>query len=196
MDGPRERLTVVSADQPASVPTKVVRSPRRQSRVLAFVRGLFGLVFAIGLVCVGAAGLVGWNVYERYAADLPTLDGLRTYQPPVMSRIYAGDDRLMAELANKRRIFVPISAPCPTKSSSAFIAAEDQNFYTHHGVDPFAIARAAFTDLQRLGQSRRPVGASTITQQVARNMVLGSDALTSERKVQARCCWRSASSAC
>ena len=183
MDGPRERLTVVSADQPASVPTKVVRSPRRQSRVLAFVRGLFGLVFAIGLVCVGAAGLVGWNVYERYAADLPTLDGLRTYQPPVMSRIYAGDDRLLAELANKRRIFVPISA-VPDRVKQAFIAAEDQNFYTHHGVDPFAVARAAFTDLQRLGQSRRPVGASTITQQVARNMVLGSDALTSERKVR------------
>ncbi len=183
MDGPRERLTVESAGQSAFAPAKPPKIPRRQSPVLAFVRGLFGLVFAIGLVCAGAAGLIGWNVYERYAADLPTLDGLRTYQPPVMSRIYAGDDRLLAELANKRRIFVPISA-VPDRVKQAFIAAEDQNFYTHHGVDPFAVARAALTDLQRLGQSRRPVGASTITQQVARNMVLGSDALTSERKVR------------
>ncbi len=183
MDGPRERLTVSSADQPVSTPARLARKPRRQSRVLAFVRGLFGLAFAIGLVIAGAAGLIGWNVYERYAADLPTLDGLRTYEPPMMSRIYAGDDRLLAELANKRRIFVPISA-VPDRVKQAFIAAEDQNFYTHHGVDPFAVARAAFTDLQRLGQSRRPVGASTITQQVARNMVLGSDALTSERKVR------------
>ncbi len=100
-----------------------------------------------------------------------------------MSRIYAGDDRLMAELASERRIFVPISA-VPDRVKQAFISAEDQNFYTHRGVDPFAIARAAVTDLQRIGHSRRPVGASTITQQVARNMVLGSDALTSERKLK------------
>ena len=151
--------------------------------MLAFIRGLFGLLFAIGLVGAGAMGLIGWNLYDRYSADLPTLDGLRTYQPPVMSRIYAGDDRLMTELATERRIFVPVSA-IPEQVKRAFIAAEDQNFFTHRGVDPFAIARAAFTDLQRLGQSRRPVGASTITQQVARNMVLGSDALTSERKLK------------
>ncbi len=180
MDGPRERLTVPSRTAAAASPPK---PRRRQSRVLAFVRGLFGLLFAVGLVGAGAVGLVGWNLYDRYSADLPTLDGLRTYQPPVMSRVYAGDDRLMAELATERRIFVPISA-IPEQVKRAFIAAEDQNFYTHRGVDPFAIARAAFTDLQRLGQSRRPVGASTITQQVARNMVLGSDALTSERKLK------------
>ncbi len=180
MDGPRERLTVPS--RPAVAPV-VPKPQRRPSRVLAFVRGLFGLVFAIGVVGAGAVGLVGWNLYDRYAADLPTLDGLRTYQPPVMSRVYAGDDRLMTELATERRIFVPISA-IPEQVKRAFIAAEDQNFYSHRGVDPFAIARAAFTDLQRLGQSRRPVGASTITQQVARNMVLGSDALTSERKLK------------
>ena len=181
MDGPRERLIVPS--QTGAVSAAASQPRRRQSGVLAFVRGLFGLLFAIGLVGAGAVGLVGWNLYDRYSADLPTLDGLRTYQPPVMSRVYAGDDRLMTELATERRIFVPISA-IPEQVKRAFIAAEDQNFFTHRGVDPFAIARAAFTDLQRLGQSRRPVGASTITQQVARNMVLGSDALTSERKLK------------
>ena len=168
-----------SSPSPAALP----RAKRRQSRLLSFVRGLFGLIFAVGIVVAGAAGLIGWNLYDRYAADLPTLDGLRTYQPPVMSRVYAGNDELMAELANERRIFVPITA-VPEQVKRAFIAAEDQNFYTHHGIDPFAVARAAFTDLQRIGQSRRPIGASTITQQVARNMVLGSDALTSERKVK------------
>ena len=178
MDGYRERL-IVSHDTPAPLP----KPERRQSRVLSFIRGLFGLIFAIGVVGAGAVGLVGWNVYNRYAADLPTLDGLRTYQPPVMSRVYAGDDRLMAELASERRIFVPISA-VPEQVKLAFIAAEDQNFYTHRGVDPFAIVRAAVTDLQRIGHARRPVGASTITQQVARNMVLGSDALTTERKLK------------
>ena len=151
--------------------------------MLAFVRGLFGLIFAIGLVGAGAASLVIWNLYARYSADLPTLDGLRTYQPPVMSRVYAGDDRLMAELADQRRIFVPIAA-IPERLKQAFIAAEDQNFYTHRGIDPLAIARAAYMDIQRMGEARRPVGASTITQQVARNMLLGSNALSMERKVK------------
>jgi penicillin-binding protein 1A len=127
--------------------------------------------------------LVGWNLYERYSSGLPTLDGLRTYQPPVMSRIYAGDDQLMTELANERRIFVPISA-VPEPLKRAFLAAEDQNFYTHKGLDPLAILRAAYTDLQRMGESRRPVGASTITQQVARNMLLGSNAVSFDRKLK------------
>lgn len=178
MDGSRERLSVPSNEAP-----KPASSKRRQSRVLSFVRGLFGLFFAVGLVAMLGIGLVGWNLYDRYSAELPTLDGLRTYQPPVMSRVYAGDDRLMAELANERRIFVPI-ASVPDTVKHAFIAAEDQNFYTHRGIDPLAIARAAFTDLSRIGHARRPVGASTITQQVARNMVLGSDALTTERKLK------------
>jgi penicillin-binding protein 1A len=178
MDGHRERLIVPS--EPGPAPAK---APRRKSAVLSFVRGLFGLIFAIGVVAAAAGGLIAWNIYDRYSADLPTLDGLRTYQPPVMSRVYAGDDRLMAELADQRRIFVPFSA-IPQRLTQAFIAAEDQNFYTHKGVDPFAIARAALTDLQRMGGARRPVGASTITQQVARNMVLGSDALNYERKIK------------
>jgi penicillin-binding protein 1A len=111
------------------------------------------------------------------------LDGLRTYQPPVVSRIYAGDDHLIAELAQERRIFVPFSA-IPEVVKKAFISAEDKSFYQHKGVDPLAIARAALTDLQRLGESRRPVGASTITQQVARNMLLGSNDVSFNRKVK------------
>jgi len=112
MDGPRERLPVsVDPGSSDSVRGKQQKKPApgrsRSNPILAFVRGLFGLIFAIGLVGAGAAGLVGWNLYERYSADLPTLDGLRTYQPPVMSRVYAGDDRLMTELANQRRIFAP-----------------------------------------------------------------------------------------
>jgi penicillin-binding protein 1A len=184
MDGSRERLPLSVDPAPAPpLDRPPVKKRRRRSPLLAFIRGLSGLIFAIGLVGAGAAALVGWNLYDRYSADLPTLDGLRTYQPPVMSRVYAGDDHLLAELANERRIFVPIAA-VPERLKQAFIAAEDQNFYTHKGIDPFAIARAAYTDLQRMGESRRPVGASTITQQVARNMLLGSNAVSLERKVK------------
>jgi penicillin-binding protein 1A len=178
MDGHREPIVVPSERKPDKQPRR-----RRDGGFLAFVRGFFGLLSAMALVGLCAGGLVVWNVFDRYSADLPTLDGLRTYQPPVMSRIYAGDDRLMAELASERRIFVPFAA-IPERVTRAFIAAEDQNFYTHKGVDPFAIVRAMVQDLQRIGGGKRPVGASTITQQVARNMVLGSDALNYERKIK------------
>jgi len=138
----------------------------------------FGLVIIGGLV----AGAYGWHTYERYAADLPTLDGLRNYQPRVMSRIYAGDQRLVAELATERRIFLPIGA-IPELVKQAFISAEDQKFWSHRGVDPLAIARAGWVDLQQYGQGRRPIGASTITQQVAKNMLLGNE-VSVARKVK------------
>ncbi len=176
MPSPEDRLGVSS-------PTLPLPAPRKRSRFLAAVRGTFAVITIVGFVGAGAATVIGYTVYEEYSADLPSLDGLRTYQPPVVSRIYAGDDRLIAELAQERRIFVPFSA-IPEIVKKAFIAAEDKSFYQHRGVDPMAIARAAVTDLQRLGESRRPVGASTITQQVARNMLLASNDLSFKRKVK------------
>lgn len=176
MPSPEDRLGTSSL-------TPAPRVVGKRSRFLAAVRGTFAVVTIIGFVGAGAAAVVGYTVYEEYSSDLPSLDGLRTYQPPVVSRIYAGDDRLIAELAQERRIFVPFSA-IPEIVKKAFIAAEDKSFYQHRGVDPLAIARAAMTDLQRLGASRRPVGASTITQQVARNMLLASNDLSFKRKVK------------
>ncbi|MFT8444423.1 MAG: PBP1A family penicillin-binding protein [Acetobacter orientalis] len=145
-------------------------------------RGLLGGVAAVALVGSTGAGLVAWQQYEGIVASLPTVDGLRSYQPPVMSRIYAGDDRVIAELADERRVFVPYSA-IPDRVKNAVLAAEDQKFWTHKGVDPMAILRAGLTDLTR-GKGRRPIGASTITQQVARIMLLGSNAVSLKRKAQ------------
>jgi penicillin-binding protein 1A len=135
------------------------------------MRGLLGAVLGILLLVGVAGGVAGWIGYQHYSADLPDVDGLRNYQPPVMSRVYAGDSRLLTELASERRIFVPINA-IPDIVKRAFISAEDQNFYIHRGIDPLAIARAAMFDLSHAGQGRRPIGASTITQQVAKNMLL------------------------
>ncbi len=153
----------------------------RRPRFRWLRRTVAGL-FAVGALAAVAGGLFAWTTYERYAADLPTLDGLRHYQPRVMSRVYAGDSRLIAELATERRIFVPVSA-IPDVVKQAFISAEDQKFWTHRGVDPLAIARAGWTDLMQYGQGRRPIGASTITQQVAKNMLLGNEASVA-RKVK------------
>ncbi|WP_428485013.1 penicillin-binding protein 1A [Rhodopila sp.] len=152
-------------------PPKANRGLRLLSRA---VHGLFGAFLAL-LVLVGVAGGIGaWVVYHHFSADLPDVDGLRNYQPPVMSRVYAGDSRLLAELASERRIFVPVAA-IPQIVRQAFISAEDQNFYTHRGIDVMAIARAGVFDLAHFGQGRRPIGASTITQQVAKNMLLDSE---------------------
>ncbi len=146
------------------------RRPRR-GRFRRFVRGVVGGVFAIGLLVAVIGGAGSYFAWLRFSADLPDVDGLRNYRPPVMSRVYAGDARLMAELATERRIFVPYSA-IPDMVKQAFVSAEDQNFWSHVGVDPLAIARAAVFDLSHMGQGRRPIGASTITQQVAKNMLL------------------------
>ncbi|WP_459774308.1 penicillin-binding protein 1A [Asaia astilbis] len=140
-----------------------------------------GLAIAAGVVLVGVvgSGLFVWHQYEQIASDLPSVDTLKTYQPPTVSRIYTSDDRLMAELAAERRIYMPINA-IPERVKNAFIAPEDQNFYTHAGLDPLAIIRAELTNLTHRG--KRALGASTITQQVARNMLLNSSARTLERK--------------
>ncbi|NVN43488.1 PBP1A family penicillin-binding protein [Asaia siamensis] len=131
------------------------------------------------LVGVAGSGLFVWHQYEQIASDLPSVDTLKTYQPPTVSRIYTSDDRIMAELAAERRIYIPINA-IPERVKNAFIAPEDQNFYTHAGLDPLAILRAELTNLTH--RSKRALGASTITQQVARNMLLNSNARTLERK--------------
>jgi len=135
---------------------------------------------ALLMLGAGAAGVAGWTAYKHFSRDLPDVEGLRNYQPLVMSRVYAGDSRLLEELATERRIFVPYAA-IPEMVKRAFVSAEDQNFFTHRGVDPLAMARAAVTDAMQYGQGRRPIGASTITQQVAKNMLLGNEVSVSRK---------------
>ncbi|QQX90040.1 PBP1A family penicillin-binding protein [Gluconobacter sphaericus] len=159
---------------PGAMPPRPPRF-RRYRQSLAIIAG-------VGLVGIAGAGVLGWTTYAKLVADLPSVDSLRAYQPPTVSRIYASDDRLMAELANERRIFVPINA-IPERVKNAFIATEDHNFYTHGGVDFMAIGRAGLTDIfARHG--RRPLGASTITQQVAKVMLLNSNVVSLDRKIK------------
>ena len=127
---------------------------------------LFSLGFLSTIMAVG--GVV--YVLDYYGKDLPDHNQLRNYEPPIVTRLYAGDGHLMAEFAQEKRVFVPI-AFIPNLVKKAFIAAEDQNFYQHNGVDMKAIARALVKNVTNkiLGLNRRPEGASTITQQVAKN---------------------------
>jgi penicillin-binding protein 1A len=106
--------------------------------------------------------------------DLPSVETLQNYTPPITTRVYAGNGTVLGEYARQRRIFVP-AAFIPKLVKQAFTSAEDRNFYNHPGIDPSGILRAAIKDVGLVIQGRRPQGASTITQQVARNFLLNSD---------------------
>ncbi len=123
-------------------------------------------------------------IVNYYSHDLPDHEQLKSYEPPIVTRLYAGDGRLMAEFAQEKRVFVPIEF-IPYHVKSAFIAAEDQNFYRHSGVDLKAVVRAMlkFAKNKITGVKKRPEGASTITQQVAKNFFF-SDAVAIERKLK------------
>ena len=141
--------------------------------LLFVVLGLFGAV-----VAGGGAVYALWH----YGRNLPDYKQLADYSPPTVTRVHAGDGRLIAEYAKERRVFVPIGA-MPPLVIRAFIAAEDQNFYTHPGVDFIALARAVVTNVANYASGRRPVGASTITQQVAKNFLLTNE-VSFERKIK------------
>jgi len=143
---------------------------------------LIGYFFGIGavffLVVAGAVALYLGSVTK----DLPDYEVLNSYAPPVTTRVHAGNGALMAEYARERRLYLPIQA-IPDRVKAAFLSAEDKNFYQHPGVDVTGLFRAIVVNLQNMGSGRRPVGASTITQQVAKNFLLSSDQ-TIDRKVK------------
>jgi len=142
----------------------------------------FGFLFALGsiLFLVGVAAVAG--LLWHFSKDLPDYTTLQDYQPPVMTRVHASDGSLVAEYAKERRLYLPIQA-VPKMVIEAFIAAEDKNFYDHNGLDLGGILRAGIFYLQNYGRGRRPQGASTITQQVAKNFLLTPEP-TFQRKVK------------
>jgi penicillin-binding protein 1A len=144
--------------------------------MVKLVRFLF--VCAV-ILAIAGAGFVGITIWY-FGRDLPDYQQLANFQPPITTRVQAGNGRLLAEYATERRVFVPIQA-IPKPVINAFISAEDKNFYSHHGVDPLSILRAAITDIGRFRASRRPIGASTITQQVAKNMLLTNEVSISRK---------------
>ncbi|HEY8124987.1 MAG TPA: penicillin-binding protein 1A [Methylocystis sp.] len=145
---------------------------RMLARFLGFVFATATIVFLIG--AIAASGLVYY-----FSKDLPDTAQLRDYEPPVTTRLHAGDGSILAEYSHERRLFLPSSA-IPQLVKQAFISAEDKNFYNHIGVDPEGVMRAVTV----LAQGGRHVqGASTITQQVAKNFLVGNER-SIERKVR------------
>jgi len=129
------------------------------------------MIVGVVIVFVG-----GYFVIEKYSEDLPEHEILAKYEPAVMTRIHASDGRLISEYAKERRMFLPIQM-MPPVLKQAFLSAEDKNFYKHTGLDFTGIARALVVNVENkvAGNNRRLVGASTITQQVAKNFLLTSE---------------------
>ncbi|MBM3545695.1 MAG: penicillin-binding protein 1A [Alphaproteobacteria bacterium] len=147
---------------------------------MRFVAALAALTLFGVIAAVGGSFYVLWH----FGKGLPEYAQLADYEPAVVTRVHAGDGRLMAEYATEKRVFVPLDA-IPRRVVKAFLAAEDKNFYSHPGIDFLAMARAVVQNVKLLANNpnRRPIGASTITQQVARNFLL-TDEVSLDRKVK------------
>lgn len=137
-----------------------------------------GLAFAVASAIVGAGIVAG--LFWHFSHGLPDHAQLADYEPAIVSRLYAADGRLLAEFAKEKRVFVP-SGAIPARVKQAFVAAEDQRFFTHPGIDALGVLRATIANISNPG--KRPEGASGITQQVAKNFLLGNQA-TLARKIR------------
>jgi penicillin-binding protein 1A len=136
------------------------------------------LAFATAALIVGTGTVAG--LFWHFSHGLPDHKQLADYQPAISSRLYAADGRLLAEYAREKRVFVPVAA-MPKRVLEAFVAAEDQRFFSHPGVDFVGVVRAVIANVANPG--KRPEGASGITQQVAKNFLLTNQA-TLARKIR------------
>ena len=109
-----------------------------------------------------------------FSSGLPDYKKLETYEPPVSSRVYASNGDLIAEYAVEKRLFIPYSS-IPKPIVNAFLSAEDKNFFDHPGIDPKGIIRAIINNFKNIVNDKRLEGASTITQQVAKNFLLTNE---------------------
>jgi penicillin-binding protein 1A len=168
------RLSREPGERPAKPPRQTKKPKKRRgiASILAgiFVFGLYRLVLAgvIGLIVVGGIG------FYVFSAGLPSVDALKTYRPPLESRVYADNFQLVSELANEHRIYVPYDQ-IPPIVAQAFVSTEDRYFWVNPGINPLAIIRAGITDILSVGSGHRFKGASTITQQIVKNMLLDNN---------------------
>ncbi len=117
-----------------------------------------------------------------FSIGLPDYKKLSNYQPPISSRVYSNDGKLIAEYAIEKRLFVPFES-IPKNVINSFLSAEDKNFFDHSGVDAKGILRAVIKNIKNISQNKRLEGASTITQQVAKNFLLTNE-VSMKRKIK------------
>lgn len=151
---------------------------KKKKLFLSFLTMCVSMFFLLAILGIVAVFLV----ISYYSRDLPDYKQLAVYEPMITTRFYANDGQLLAEYASEKRIFVPVTA-IPKRLIQAFISAEDKNFYEHEGIDYAGILRAIILNIKNKGTGKRLVGASTITQQVAKNFFLSSE-MSFSRKIK------------
>ncbi len=163
-----ETISAIPEDTPVKRPAKIWR----------IIRWLFGIGLVLGLI----AAIIIFVFIVKSTRDLPSVESLSEYQPPVMSRVHAGDGKLISEFRKQARVFVPIET-VPEALQHSFVAAEDKRFYTHDGFDPIGFTRAMKANIGHVLNKRRMEGGSTLTQQVAKNFLVGNER-NIERKIR------------
>ena len=138
------------------------------------------LLISISIVLLTSVLIVG--VLWTYSNDIPDYKFLKNYKPPVSSKVYSGEGELVADFSQEKRVFVPYSS-IPKNVINAFLSAEDKNFFSHPGVDAKGVLRAVVNNISNIISSERLEGASTITQQVAKNFLLTNE-VSINRKIK------------
>jgi penicillin-binding protein 1A len=157
--------------------------------VTRFLRGLAQLIFVVGVLVAVIVGGGTALAISHFSRDLPDHQQLLSYVPATGTRVYAGDGSFMAEFATEHRLITPVN-DIPPDVVHAFLAAEDRDFYNHNGVNPLAVLRAALADVARFGRGQRPLGASTITQQLVRHFLLTNEVSVSRKIKEALLAYR------
>ena len=136
----------------------------------------FLIIFLITII------LFAFSTLWYFSIGLPDYKKLSNYQPPISSRVYSEDGRLIAEYALQKRLFIPYES-IPKVVINSFLSAEDKNFFEHPGIDAKGILRAVVNNIKNISQNKRLEGASTITQQVAKNFLLTNE-VSMKRKIK------------
>ncbi len=143
-----------------------------------FFRNIFILITSF--ILLSAIFII--SILWTYSNDLPDYKFLKSYKPPVSSKVYSGNGDLVADFSQEKRIFVPFNS-IPKNVINSFLSAEDKNFFKHPGVDAKGVIRAVINNISNILSSKRLEGASTITQQVAKNFLLTNE-VSLNRKIK------------
>ncbi|MDC3165434.1 PBP1A family penicillin-binding protein [Candidatus Pelagibacter sp.] len=143
-----------------------------------FLRNIFILITSFILL----SAILIISILWTYSSDLPDYKFLKNYKPPVSSKVYSGNGDLVADFSKEKRVFVPFNS-IPKNVINAFLSAEDKNFFKHPGVDAKGVVRAVINNISNILSSKRLEGASTITQQVAKNFLLTNE-VSLNRKIK------------
>ncbi len=138
------------------------------------------LILITSFILLSAISII--SVLWTYSNDLPDYKFLKSYKPPVSSKVYSGNGELVADFSQEKRVFVPFNS-IPKNVINAFLSAEDKNFFKHPGVDAKGVIRAVINNISNILSSKRLEGASTITQQVAKNFLLTNE-VSLNRKIK------------